>query len=100
MQHIGLRLEDENGKLIEQSDINFVDIVKAFNDNKETYPWLYGIDPYGNTVFNLHQIPHVIAELKQLSSEVEDKDLKTLISKAIDFISKTEQHTYTKLIGD
>jgi hypothetical protein len=100
MQHIGLRLEDENGKLIEQSDINFVDIVNVFSDNQETYPWLYGIDPYGITVFNLYQIPYVIVELKQLSSEVEDVGLKTVINKAIDFISKTEQHTYTKLIGD
>jgi hypothetical protein len=101
MQHIGIRLEGEGGGEIFKLDINFGNIVNVLNErSKEKYPWLWGIDPYGYTVFNLYQTPHVISELKQLSSEVKNEDLKLVINRAIDFISKIEQHTYIRLIGD
>jgi hypothetical protein len=101
MQYIGIRLESESGGKISDSDINFGDIVNALEDNtKEKYPWLWGIDPYGYTVFNLHQTPHLIAELKGLSSEIKQDAVKDIISRAVDFINKIEQHTYIKLVGD
>lgn len=101
MQSMQLLLEGEGGGKIAESDINFADIINALDENsKDKYPWLWGVDPYGLTVFNLHQTPHVIAELKQLYSGVQDEDLKTVVNKAIDFISKIKQHTYIKLIGD
>ncbi|MBX4186877.1 MAG: hypothetical protein KW802_01280 [Candidatus Doudnabacteria bacterium] len=101
MQHIGLHLEDEKGNLIERSKINFGDIINSLDEkSKSLYPWLWSIDPYGHTTFNLYQIPHVITELKQLSLELKNEELKLLINEATEFIAKTEQHIYTKLIGD
>lgn len=101
MQHIGLQLESEGGGEIQKTDINFGDIINALNKNdKDKYPWLWGIDPYGLTLFNLYQTPHIISELKQLLSEIDNDELKKTINTSIDFISKIEQHTYIKLIGD
>jgi hypothetical protein len=102
MQHIGLQLENENGGLIDRSDLNLAPIVQFLYDRakKEHYPWLWSIDPYGYTIFNLYQVPHVLEELKQLSQETSNTDLQTEIRKSIDFIAKISQHTYIRLIGD
>ena len=56
MQHIGLSLEDELGNTLERSDINFTEIIATlWQLNKlDSYPWLNGIDPYGNTIININ----------------------------------------------
>jgi len=94
-QHIGMILEDEDGKLIKDSKLNFQDVLDKcdVSDNE----WLGTIDEYGNTVFNNIQIPIIINELKELPVEEENY---TLINKFIKFLEQAEDHEYIKFIGD
>lgn len=102
MQHIGMRLEDESGGVIENFPINFADVIKILWDNNslKSFPWLASIDPYGLTIFNLNQSPKVIEELERLLNEVGDRDIEGLIKDSINVLKKVEQHVYIKFIGD
>lgn len=102
MQHIGMRLEDENGNIIETFPINFADVIAAIWEEKklDSYPGLAGIDPYGFTVFNLNQTPRVIQELESLTTEIKDESKKKIIQDSIAALKKVEQHIYIKFIGD
>lgn len=102
MQNIQINLENENGQSIEKSNINFADIIAVLwkYGNEKEYPWLWTIDPYGDTVFNIHQIPKITEELSTLSLKVKDKKIVDEIKDTIDFIKKIEQHLYIKFIGD
>jgi hypothetical protein len=56
MQHIGLVLIDENANVVERSDINFASLMSALfraENSKDLYPFLGGIDPYGDIYFTL-----------------------------------------------
>ena len=68
MQHIGLRIINEDNETIEESNINFayvVDTLWKIQGSKENYPFLVGIDSYGYTYFNLYQSSKVIEELEK-----------------------------------
>ncbi len=100
-QHIGCQLEDEQGKLIRDSGLNFADINGVLWDidpKKEKYVWLCSIDQFGDTVFNYLQSPIVIAELEKLKNEVDQK-MQNLINKFIEFI-KTIDADYIRFVGD
>ena len=95
MQNIKLVLIDENGKLLKDSELNIVSIVKdgKLSENGQ----LKFIDPYGNTIFNQLQSKSLIDEVKGLLHS----DQKPLIKKIISFmLSNTEPHTYFAFIGD
>lgn len=102
MQHIGVNLEDENGNVIERFPINFANVIAVlWEENKlVSYPWLGGVDPYGLTIFNLNQTPHVIKELEKLQAESSDQSKKALIQDSIAALRKVEQHVYIKFVGD
>lgn len=94
---------DEICNVIDKSDINFVPVISAVWKVKKCekkYPFLAGIDPYGNTYFNVHQAPKVIEELKKLKKEnVAEVVLKEIVD-TVEFLKKVEQHTFAKFIGD
>lgn len=98
MAHIGIQLEDERGKIIESSAINYAEI--GLTVNKDEYPWLATIDPYGDTTFNILQIKNVLEELEKLSKQYKEKE--AIIIEIISFINKINQdmHQYIKFIGD
>ncbi len=102
MQYIPIQLQNEDGELVEKSDVNFVYAIAALwkRGSEKEYPWLWAIDPYGDTTFNVHQAPKVIEELNRLLPKVEDPTAKEAIQKTIDFMGKIEQHLYIKFIGD
>ncbi len=102
MQHIGVRLEEENGEVIERPDINFAHTVVALwkHGSEKEFPWLWAIDPYGDTVFNVHQVPRVIEELNRLLPKVEDETAKNTIRQTIDFLNKMKDFQYVRFIGD
>lgn len=101
-QNISCYLEDENGKVVLNSGLNFANINKILwkvDKSKEKYQWLHTIDEYGYTTFNHLQVPLIISELTQLKNDV-DQELKNLITQFIEFISKTDRHQFIKFIGD
>lgn len=103
MQHIGISLINEMYDIIESAEINFATVANIFWDIKECeqrYPFLAGIDPYGNTYFNVHQAPKVIEELENLKQEKSAEPALKEIIATIEFLKKVEQHTFANFIGD
>lgn len=102
MQNIQINLEDERGNIIESSNINFAEIVEVLRNygTEQEYPWLWTIDPYGNTIFNVHQVPKATEELNSLSLKIKDNKMSGKTNEVINFMKKIEQHLYIKFIGD
>jgi hypothetical protein len=104
MQYIGVEIDDESFNKIQNIEINFVEIMDYLweHTSKDQYPWLWGIDSYGYTVFNIHQIGYLSEELNRLQSMVKNND--TLRGQIISFsdtiIREMKQHLYLKFIGD
>ncbi len=103
MQHIGLNITNERGDSVSKSDINFAPVLETVwkvEASKEKYPFLNGIDPYGDTYFNLYQSPKVIGELENLKRENVTESVLKEINDTIDFLKKVEQGISAKFIGD
>jgi len=104
-QRVELEWIDEKGNIIEKSQINFIyiiDVLLKIKDFKRKYVWLSTIDYYGNTFFNVQQVPIVIKELNDLRKEKINLDVKTTISESASFLNKVNMkvHTYIKFVGD
>ncbi len=102
MQHIALQLETEDGELIERSEVNFADIMSALlrqKNYKTDYPWLSTIDPYGETVFNLYQVPNVLRDMDTLKGSLSVEMVKD-IEQAINLLNRIEHHVYIRFTGD
>ncbi len=102
MQNIRIQLEDEKGQSIENSEVNFADVVGHLWESNQinSYPWISGIDPYENTLFNKSQVPHVIKELELVKEQATDEDVVKAIVETIELMKKVSDHTYMKFIGD
>lgn len=103
MQHIGIEINNETSSKVKSSEVNFAKIVGYIWDNtqREDYPWIWGIDAYGLTVFNIQQTPHLVGELLKLKDKVQAQDLKADIEEVANFITQNmEQHLYLKFFGD
>jgi hypothetical protein len=102
MQHIGIQLENETGVLLSRSDINFAKVIAFLweSDKLKSYPWLSGIDSYGNTTINLQQAPFFLKELQELQKEVGGGEVAEIIKQSVEWLNKVEQHTYLKFVGD
>lgn len=101
-QFIDVQKEEEDGKIIIKSKLNFVFIHNKLweqNNCQYIYPWLTSINEYGNTVFNELQAPKVINELKILLEKVHDEEIKKYIRELIDFMI-LDIHEYVRFIGD
>lgn len=100
-QHVGVQLENEGGALIERSQVNFNQLVCQISEfsSKELH-FLNTIDLYGDTVFNVHQAPVVIEELKKLADMIDDAGLLSDIAETVRILEKCEQHLYVRFIGD
>ena len=59
------------------------------------------IDPYGNAVFNQHQLPVLIEEFESLGSRTSDGQ-RDVIAAIVPFLKAAcyRLHTYVKFIGD
>jgi hypothetical protein len=98
MQHIRIELQDENGKAMRTSPVNFADIMHiVFEDtnHKNKYPFLSAVDPYGDTTFNTLQVPLLVKEIENLSNPPRDT-----VSEVISFLNSIGTHQYIKFIGD
>lgn len=101
-QNIQCILEDETGKTIKDSHLNFASIHRTLwehDERKEKYIWLHTIDEYGDTTFNILQAPMIIEELESLKSDV-DGEIAQSVQRFIDFIKTVSTHQHVKFIGD
>ena len=59
------------------------------------------IDPYGNLVINQLQLPVLITELENMSSEATDFKVKNHVEKLVSFLKQSKEiHVYVRFIGD
>ena len=99
MQHIGVHIQDKDGKTVQESTINFAEVMKTLYkvpDHKSKYPLLASIDPYDDTIFNALQSTKLVEELKQLGQ----KENTTVISDSISLLEKVGQFQYIEFFGD
>lgn len=108
MQNITVVYQDEEGKVLEQLPINFVDVFSAmpgtYEENKGKFPWAFSINPYGDTYFNVLQWPYLVEELSRLKDIVTNKNAKNIIVGIINFLHKKEVkadfHICLVFVGD
>lgn len=105
MQHILIKLESENGKHIDEVDVNFADILKTVNNTGQyvNYQWITTVDPYGLTVLNNLQFQKLKDELEHLKkNNPNDSLLNTVIDKVIQINErlKLQPDILVKFIGD
>jgi len=83
----------EEGFFYEQSAASF---------DREKYPLLSAIDPYGDTIFNREQMRRLVLECEALSSldmsELEQTALRSLIAACEEHSRKA--HRYLWFVGD
>jgi hypothetical protein len=101
-QHIGLRLEDERGKAVSDSPVNFTYVMgQAWElQDKISLPFLLTVDLYGDTIFNVYQAPKLIDELKLLAGQIKDPGILSDVAETVRLLKKVEQHYYARFIGD
>ena len=60
------------------------------------------IEPWGDTVFNQSQIPHLLAELRSETMEQQEQGVLVHLEAVIVLVERAvdEMHTYIKFIGD
>jgi hypothetical protein len=102
-QHIGCGIVDEEGELLNHSNINF-NIIYGYlwtiDPKKEKYPWLISIDEYGDTIFNWKQFPYLISELKNSLNNNNLEKPKEILE-LINYINSIQEpHNYLKFFGD
>ena len=96
-----LILESEGGGRLEKADGNFGDIINSLTASAKTeLPWLWGIDPYGVTVFNVRQVPYVVDNLEKFKENLQSSESRQRVTYYLEFMKRIQQHTYIRLIGD
>lgn len=86
MQHIGIRIENERGEILQDFSLNsnFANLFnklekydRDFDQLRKKYPWFTSIDPFGVSVLNYLQLPYLTEELMdmKISVNTDDKDL-------------------------
>ncbi len=99
MQPIGIFLQDEHGKIITDSNLDFGRLLAEIHDRdqEKTFKTLWGIDPYGDTIFNTLQVPQLISELKTFKFS---EELASVSSQIQDFILTINTHEYICFSGN
>ena len=95
-QHISIERIDENGKLLQRSNIEFagyINLLHSVKNYENKYPLLAYIDPYGDTYLNILQRPIFIEELKQFNNDNRRDNIQELLA----FIKNTGIHEYIRV---
>ena len=97
---IDVEWQDERGG--QRARYNGPPVTRLLVERAEpTSPCLRFIDPYGNTTFNQHQLPVLIAELETLSAVTTDGQAAVIRALLLFLATARDQvHTYIKFIGD
>ena len=102
MSPFTIHLEDEFGGVIKEVfDKGLLREYIPEADDKN-YCCVKYINRWGNTIFNELQMDDLIKELVIVTSESEDKEVKTLIDQIDNLtqLAKKDVHVYIKFIGD
>lgn len=91
-------LEDENKNEIELLAREF-SLDDLNNSAKETFKLLKYLDPYGDTIFNLLQMPDLISDLIYLNEIEQNNELLNLIIELAKKCQSTS-HCYLVFYGD
>lgn len=101
-QHIGLSKIDKSGRTIDNSPINFAEIINilwTIPDFKNNFPMLSEVDPYSNTILDKTQTKSLINDLNKLSLNTKNKNLKNTVKEIKEFISGSDNFNI-KFTGD
>lgn len=91
---------DENGRTIGR-EFDFSSAILSGVD-REKFPILSYVDPYGDTIFNQLQVSQLCIELSLLKKMMEN-DHDQLIVEQLELLCKkslVEPHLYLKFLGD
>ena len=98
---IDTRIESESGALIrELSDPH--SLLSCLIPVKTPGHCLPFIDPYGDTLFNQLQIPHLIDELHAVSKTCDEPSVRRHVEAVLE-LARTAQgqaHIYVRFVGD
>jgi hypothetical protein len=100
MQLIQVVVQDENGKPV--TDLTDLSAHCLPGANDERFVLLRFVDPYGDTVFNCLQVPHLLRDLEVLEGLTTDKAVHDQIAqlKTMCQVCLATPHLYVKFIGD
>ena len=96
-------LQDETGETIESvTDVHgILDGLMPF-DERDTFPTIGYIDPYGDTTFNRIQMEPFLAEWRSLHARCADSAVAEMLKKVEHLATQclNEPHWYLKFEGD
>jgi hypothetical protein len=97
---ITVRLLLENDKVIRELDVPYAPA--AASRDVSAYPFLSGIDRYGDTIFNVLQRRQVLAEVERLlATDLGNEERESLLGVAsLCQQGQTPPHQYLWFIGD
>lgn len=96
---INVAWQDERGQVLERwSGYIWGELVERAGPSSVC---LRFVDPYGDAVFNRHQVPVLVQELEELAQRVEGQDSDAIRS-LLAFLTAPRDwvHTYVRFIGD
>ncbi len=94
-----VRLEDENGEVLEEVLTIFGFIPKS---QQGGFVLLSSVDPYGDTTFNRPQMQLFLDEWQKLENAAKENSQleKWNAVKVLSLRCQSEPHTYLKFVGD
>jgi len=108
-EHIGIRLINEQFRVVSDYDGNFRDIYDHYMKKIITtlqdpynpeYPFLTTIDEYDNTFYNWYQVIKLVKELERFAEKDEDVEFKNAVIKVIEYLNTASSLHYIQLMGD
>ena len=98
---ITVQIQNEEGAALGPGwdDIRSSEALNSPSTNGHCLPF---IDPYGDTVFNQLQLPHLIGELMEHRIKTSDERLNRTLDSLISYVQTAEErvHVYVRFIGD
>jgi hypothetical protein len=97
----GIVLQDETGRALERVGDRTGEVSRLILDSEGAF-LLRTIDPYGDTIFNRTQAPHLLREWELVERRADSPAARTLCSQIRQIIERVERgpHLYVRFVGD
>ena len=98
---IDVQIESETGE-VEDLVADVEDLTEQLLPGMESSPCLRWVDPYGDTIFNQIQIPHLVTELEGAASVATEPNVRAHAEAVLKLVrrAKAKIHTYVRFVGD